>query len=208
MSAQWTFTQQFLSEVAEIARRVDAVSIDRMALALSELRKRNGRLFLLGVGGSAANASHAAGDFRKLAGIEAYSGADNTTEITARTNDQGWDHVFAEYLKSSRLGSNDAVLVFSVGGGSLEPSVSANLVYAMMYAREVGATVLAVVGRDGGFAAGAADYLVLIPAVNPNAITPHTEAFQSIVWHLLVSHPALAAAAPHWETVEPLRTAT
>jgi D-sedoheptulose 7-phosphate isomerase len=202
-----TFTQSFLSEVAEIARLLDIEAIDRMAHGLVDLRTRNGRLFLLGVGGSAANASHAAGDFRKLANIEAYCAADNVTEVTARTNDQGWENVFAESLKASRLTPRDAIMVFSVGGGSIEPSVSANLVHAMLYARSVGATIFAVVGRNGGFAAQTADHVVLIPTVNANAITPHTEAFQSVVWHLLVSHPAVAAATPHWETVEPMKAA-
>lgn len=198
------FTQAYLREVAAIAQQLDTAAIDRMAAALVQLRERNGRLFLLGVGGSAANASHATGDFRKLARIEAYCPVDNVTEVTARTNDQGWEQVFAESLKASRLGSRDAILVFSVGGGSVQPSVSANLVFAMQHARSVGATVLAIVGRNGGYAAEAADHIVLIPTVNANMITPHTEAFQAIVWHLLVSHPVLAAAAPHWETVQPL----
>jgi D-sedoheptulose 7-phosphate isomerase len=202
-----TFTRDFLREVSDIAKLLDSEAIDNMAQGLVDLRSRHGRLFLLGVGGSAANASHAAGDFRKLAHIEAYCAADNMTEVTARTNDQGWENVFAESLKSSRLSPRDAIMVFSVGGGSIEPSVSANLVHAMMHARSVGAMIFAVVGRDGGFAAQAADHVVLIPTVNPNAITPHTEAFQSIVWHLLVSHPVLAAAAPHWETVEPMKAA-
>ena len=202
-----TFTKDFLREVSEIAGRLDSEAIDRMARGLVELRNRNGRLFLLGVGGSAANASHAAGDFRKLAHIEAYCAADNITEVTARTNDQGWENVFAESLKASRLSPRDAIMVFSVGGGSIEPSVSANLVHAMQHARTIGATIFAVVGRDGGYAARSADHVVLIPTVNTNAITPHTEAFQSIVWHLLVSHPVLAAAAPHWETVEPMKAA-
>lgn len=203
-----SFTQGYLREVAEIAARLDSAAIDGMVRGLVDLRARNGRLFLLGVGGSAANASHAAGDFRKLAHIEAYCAADNMTEVTARTNDQGWENVFAESLKASRLSARDAILVFSVGGGSIEPSVSANLVHAMKHARSIGATIFAIVGRDGGFAAQSADHVVLIPTVNANAITPHTEAFQAIVWHLLVSHPDLAAAAPHWETVEPVEKAT
>ena len=200
-----TFTQGYLREVAEIAGRLDVEAIEGMARALVELRSRNGRLFIVGVGGSAANASHAAGDFRKLAHIEAYCAADNMTEVTARTNDQGWENVFAESLKASRLSPRDAVMVFSVGGGSIEPSVSANLVHAMTYARSIGSTIFAIVGRDGGFAAQTADHVVLIPTVNVSAITPHTEAFQAIVWHLLVSHPDVAASAPHWETVEPMR---
>src|SRR5688572_17832768 len=146
-----TFTQNFLREVSEIARLLDIEAVERMVHGLVDLRTRNGRLFLLGVGGSAANASHAAGDFRKLANIEAYCAADNVTEVTARTNDQGWENVFAETLKASRLSPRDAIMVFSVGGGSIEPSVSANLVHAMLYARSVGATIFAVVGRNGGF---------------------------------------------------------
>lgn len=199
-----SFTEGYLREVAEIAVRLDSAQIESMVRGLVEVRERKGRLFLLGVGGSAANASHAAGDFRKLAHIESYCCADNMTEVTARTNDQGWEYVFVESLKASRLSQRDAILVFSVGGGSIEPSVSANLVHAMKHAASVGAAIFAVVGRDGGFAAQAADHAVVIPTVNANAITPHTEAFQAVVWHLLVSHPDLAAAAPHWETVEPM----
>lgn len=200
------FTKKFLGEVAEIARSLDASAIDAMAEGLAALRGRNGRLFLLGVGGSAANASHAAGDFRKLANIEAYAATDNATEVTARTNDQGWEHVFVEYLKASRFTPRDAIMIFSVGGGSTDPSVSANLVHAVDHARNLGATVFAVVGRNGGHAGKVADHIVLVPTVNADTITPHTEAFQSVVWHLLVSHPVLATATPHWETVQPMTT--
>jgi D-sedoheptulose 7-phosphate isomerase len=200
------FTNKYLADVAEIARSLDAAAIDRMVDGLAALRDRNGRLFLLGVGGSAANASHAAGDFRKLASIEAYAATDNATEVTARTNDQGWEQVFVEYLKASRLTPRDAILVFSVGGGSVQPSVSANLVHAIEHARGLGATVFAIVGRTGGHAAEFADHVVLVPTVNVDTITPHTEAFQAVVWHLLVSHPALATATPHWESVQPMTT--
>jgi D-sedoheptulose 7-phosphate isomerase len=180
---------------------LDTDAIERLANLLAQLRARGGRLFLLGVGGSAANCSHAVNDFRKLCGIEAYAPTDNVSELTARTNDEGWASVFEAWLKVSRLQAVDIVFVFSVGGGSLEKNVSPNLVAALQYAKSVGASVAGVVGRDGGYTAKVADACVIIPTVNPEAITPHTEAFQAVVWHLLVSHPALKMAATKWESV-------
>ena len=167
---------------------------------LGALRARGGRLFLLGVGGSAANASHAVNDFRKLAGIEAYTPVDNVSELTARTNDEGWDTVFVRWLEGSRLRRNDMVFVLSVGGGSAEKNVSANLVAALAYARDIGAQIIGIVGRDGGFTAQVANECVIIPTVNPERVTPHTEAFQAVVWHLLVSHPLVKTAPTKWES--------
>ena len=171
-----------------------------MVALLADLRARGGRLFFLGVGGSAANCSHAVNDFRKLAGIEAYAPTDNVSELTARTNDEGWASVFVEWLKTSRLQAGDMLFVFSVGGGNLEKNISPNLVRAMQYARQVGAQIVGVVGRDGGYTAQVADACVIVPTVNPEAVTPHTEAFQAVVWHLLVSHPVLKAAPTKWES--------
>ena len=195
------YAQHHLDEASRILSQLDVVVIERMAGLLAELRARGGRLFFLGVGGGATNCSHAVNDFRKLAGIEAYAPTDNVSELTARTNDEGWASVFIEWLKTSRLRASDMIFVFSVGGGSLEKNVSPNLVAALQYAREVGAQVLGVVGRDGGYTAQVADACVIVPTVNPETVTPHTEAFQAVVWHLLVSHPALKAAPAKWESV-------
>ncbi len=195
------FVRQYLSEVQEIASRLDPDAIERIALTIAETRARGGRLFVLGVGGSAANASHAVNDFRKIVGLETYAPTDNVSELTARTNDEGWSTVFEAWLRTSRLRPEDCLLVLSVGGGNLEKGVSANLVSALQYARAVGAKATAIVGRDGGYAAQAADAYVLIPTVNPAHVTPHSEAFQAIVWHLLVSHPALKQAETKWESV-------
>lgn len=195
-----TFARVHLDETARIASLLDAEAIDAIATTLAHVRARGGRLFFLGVGGGAAHASHAAADFRKLAGFEAYAAADNVAELTARTNDEGWDTTFVEWLKGSRLGAADAVCVFSVGGGSVEPPISANLVKALGHAKSVGATVVGVVGRDGGYTARVADACVVVPTVNAEAVTPHTEAFQAVIWHLLVSHPALKAARGKWES--------
>ena len=195
------FSTVFLEEVAQIAQRLDVSAIDKLAASLVDLRDRDGRLFILGVGGSAANASHAVNDFRKLAGIETYSPTDNVSELTARTNDEGWPTVFVEWLRVSRLRERDAVLVFSVGGGSVERNVSPNIVSALEYAKSVGATILGIVGRDGGYTARVADACVVIPPLNPDRITPHTEAFQAVVWHLLVSHPALQKMSTRWESL-------
>ncbi len=195
------FTRRHLDETARIAQAIDVAAVEKVAALLAVVRSRGGRLFVLGVGGSAANASHLAADFRKLAGFEAYAPADNTAELTARTNDEGWQSVFAASLRASRLRADDAVLVLSVGGGSVERNISPNLVTALDFAKSVGATTLAIVGRDGGYAAAAADACVIVPTVNADVVTPHVEAFQAVVWHLLVSHPALALATPKWESM-------
>ena len=202
------FSAAFLTEVQEVARRLSAEAIESAAALLAQLRDRGGRLFILGVGGSAGNAAHAVNDFRKLAGIEAYAPTDNVSELTARTNDEGWATVFSAWLKVSRLQQRDAVLVLSVGGGNVEKNVSPNIVSALDYAKSVGASILGIVGRDGGYTGRVADVCVIIPTVHPDRITPHTEAFQAVVWHLLVSHPALQQAATKWESLEkPLRRA-
>ena len=196
-----TFSQQFLAEAAEIVRLLDVEAIEKMVRLLAETRAGGGRLFILGVGGSAANASHAVNDFRKLAGIEAYAPTDNVSELTARTNDEGWAGVFESWLRVSRLQSKDLVLVFSVGGGDLERQVSPNLVKALQYAASVGARIAGIVGRAEGYTARVADACVIVPIVNAAHITPHAEAFQAVVWHLVVSHPALKQAATKWESV-------
>jgi D-sedoheptulose 7-phosphate isomerase len=195
-----SFTTDYLDEAAQIIGRLDTAAIERTVEALAELRKRGGRLFFLGVGGSAANASHAVNDFRKIAGFEAYAPTDNVSELTARTNDEGWPEVFVNWLKGSRLTGKDMIFVLSVGGGDMERNISPNLVKAVHYAREVGAGVCGIVGRDGGYTARAADACVIVPTVNPAHVTPHAEAFQAVVWHLLVSHPALKAADTKWES--------
>jgi D-sedoheptulose 7-phosphate isomerase len=197
-----TFSEQFLGEAGAILDRIDTAAIDRAIALLSETRTRGGRLFVLGVGGSAANASHAVNDFRKITGLEAYAPTDNVSELTARTNDEGWGCVFQNWLRGSRLRPEDSVLVLSVGGGDLENQVSPNLVFALQYAREIGAKVIGIVGRDGGFTAKVADACVIIPTVNPTHVTPHSEAFQAIVWHLMVSHPDLKCAQTKWESVK------
>ena len=195
-----SYARQHLREAARIIDSIDADAIERIAEILLRVRTAGGRLFFLGVGGSAGNCSHAVNDFRKLAGFEAYAPTDNVSELTARTNDEGWDTVFAAWLAGSRLRSEDAVFVFSVGGGSLEKNISANLVRALQYARGIGAAVVGVVGRDGGYTAEMADACVIVPTVNPETVTPHSEAFQAVVWHLLVSHPSLKVVAAKWES--------
>jgi D-sedoheptulose 7-phosphate isomerase len=197
-----SFTTDYLAEATQVIARLDAAAIDRVVALLADVRQRGGRLFFLGVGGSAANASHAVNDFRKIAGFEAYAPTDNVSELTARTNDEGWEGVFANWLKGSRLTARDALVVFSVGGGDLEKNVSPNLVRALSHAKEVGAAVCGVVGRDGGYTAKVADACVIVPTVNPVHVTPHAEAFQAVVWHLLVSHPQLKAAQTKWESVK------
>ncbi|HEX7597663.1 MAG TPA: SIS domain-containing protein [Polyangia bacterium] len=194
-----TFTDQFLDEASAVIRELNRPAIDALVDALVTTRARGGRLFILGVGGSAANASHAVNDFRKLAGMEAYAPTDNVSELTARTNDEGWATIFAAWLAGSRLRPIDMILVLSVGGGDLDKNVSPNLVAALQYAKQVGATVGGIVGRDGGYTAKVADACVVVPTVNPAHITPHTEAFQAVVWHLLVTHPKLKANATKWE---------
>jgi len=195
-----THARKFFDEAVQILNRLDADAVERLASLLADLGKRGGRLFILGVGGSAGNASHAVNDFRKICGIEAYAPTDNVPELTARVNDEGWETTFERWLEVSRLGKNDMVLVFSVGGGNLEKNVSPNLVRALGLAKRVGASIGGVVGRDGGYTAQVADACVIVPTVNPEAITPHTEAFQGVVWHLLVSHPALQKSATKWES--------
>jgi len=196
-----TFTEQFLAETSEIIRRVDIGAVEAVASLLAACRASGGRLFILGVGGGAANASHAVNDFRKICGLEAYAPTDNVSELTARTNDEGWAGVFEGWLRVSRLCASDMLLIFSVGGGDLEKQVSPNLVTAIRYAKSVGARVAGIVGRDGGFTRLAADACILVPVVNPLHITPHTEAFQAVLWHLLVTHPALKTAETKWESV-------
>jgi D-sedoheptulose 7-phosphate isomerase len=202
-----SFTQQFLAEASEIIAKLDTAAIDKTVAALADIRARGGRLFVLGVGGSASNAAHAVNDFRKIAGIETYSPTDNVSELTARTNDEGWETVFAEWLKGSRLNAKDGILVFSVGGGDLERNVSPNLVRAVQHAKAVGATVCGIVGRDGGYTGKVADACVIVPTVNAQHVTPHAEAFQAVVWHLFVTHPALKAAATKWESTAPAKAA-
>jgi D-sedoheptulose 7-phosphate isomerase len=195
-----SYAKQHLDEAARVIAGLDTDVIERMVTLLADLRTRGGRLFFLGVGGSAANCSHAVNDFRKIAGIEAYTPVDNVSELTARTNDEGWESVFVNWLKGSRLQSRDMLFVLSVGGGSVDKNVSPNLVLALQYAKPLGTQIVGIVGRDGGYTAQVADACVVIPTVNPDNITPHSEAFQAVVWHLLVSHPGLKAANTKWES--------
>lgn len=197
-----SYSKQHLHETTEIIAKLDPALCEKAVDLLAAVRARGGRIFILGVGGSAANASHAVNDFRKLAGMEAYAPTDNVSELTARTNDDGWSSVFVEWLKGSRLAKNDAILVFSVGGGSREKNVSPNLVSALELAKERGSAILGIVGRDGGFTAEVADVAIVIPTVNPANVTPHTEAFQTVVWHLLISHPTLKIAETKWESLK------
>lgn len=193
------YIKKYLAEAGEILERVDHESIERVVRRLSQLKRSQGRLFFLGVGGSAANASHAVNDFRKIDGIESYAPTDNVAELTARINDDGWSGVFVEWLKTSRLTSADAVFVLSVGGGDAGRNVSPNLVAALDYARGLGVPILGIVGRDGGYTARVADACVIIPTANSETVTPHTEAFQAVIWHLLVTHPTLKSAQTKWE---------
>jgi D-sedoheptulose 7-phosphate isomerase len=195
-----SYAQQHLNEAVDILKKMDVDAIEKMADLLADIKQADGRIFFLGVGGSAGNCSHAVNDFRKIVGIESYAPTDNVSELTARTNDEGWATIFVEWLKISKLNSKDAVFVFSVGGGNLEKNISPNLVTAAQHAKSVGAKVLGVVGRDGGFTAQVADACVIVPTVNPDTITPHTEAFQAVVWHLLVSHPKLKVNQTKWES--------
>ncbi len=200
MSANYSI--QHLRETAEVVSKIDPELCERAVDLLAQVRERGGRLFILGVGGSAANASHAVNDFRKIAGLECYAPTDNVSELTARTNDEGWEGVFAEWLKGSRLNAKDALLVFSVGGGNLEKNVSPNLVRALQLAKERGSSVVGIVGRDGGYTAQVADVAIVIATVNPENTTPHAEAFQAVVWHLFVSHPKLKVAQTKWESTK------
>jgi len=195
------YSRQHLQETAAILRALDVGAIDRMVDVLAGIKAVDGRIFFIGIGGSAANCSHAVNDFRKLAGVECYTPTDNVSELTARINDEGWESTFAEWLKISRLGESDALFVLSVGGGSIEKNVSLNLVAAIRHAKSIGAKVVAILGRDGGFTATVADAAVIVPTVNPETVTPHSEAFQSVIWHLLVSHPRLKTRAPKWESM-------
>jgi D-sedoheptulose 7-phosphate isomerase len=193
------FIEQYLEETRQILERLDRTIVGRIVELLEKTRSRGGRLFVLGVGGSAANASHAVNDFRKLAGIEAYAPTDNVSELTARTNDEGWPSVFVEWLRVSRFSKKDTIFVLSVGGGDLEKNVSPNLVLALQFAKQVGGTIIGIVGRDGGYTARVADACVIVPTVNPQQVTPHAEAWQAMIWHLLVSHPRLKTAPTKWE---------
>ncbi len=201
MSENSDFVKIYLDQVVRITGMLDRAAIERMVAALAEVRAQGGRVFFLGIGGSAANCSHAVNDFRKLAGIEAYAPTDNVSELTARTNDDGWSSVFVNWLKVSRLQPADALFVLSVGGGSIEAQVSSNLVPALQYAKQVGARILGIVGRDGGYTATVAQACVVVPTVDPQTVTPHSEAFQAVIWHLLVSHPRLRAAPAKWESM-------
>jgi D-sedoheptulose 7-phosphate isomerase len=201
-AATATFTRAFLGEVKTVVDGLDVDSIENLATTLAAVRERGGRLFFLGVGGSAGNASHAVNDFRKIVGLEAYAPTDNVSELTARTNDEGWSSVFVAWLRGSRLKAIDAIFVLSVGGGDAAKNVSPNLVSALDYAKSVGATVLGIVGRDGGYTAKVADACVIVPTVNSAHVTPHSEAFQAVVWHLLVSHPELKQSPTKWESVK------
>jgi D-sedoheptulose 7-phosphate isomerase len=197
------YVTTYFGHVAEIAARLDHVAVERLVAGLAALREQGGRLFIIGVGGSAANCSHAVNDFRKLCGIEAYTPVDNVAELTARTNDEGWDTVFAAWLRTSRASSKDAVLVFSVGGGDAQRNISANIVRALEEAKLRGLKIYGVVGRDGGFTKKVGDEVVVVPTIDPKTVTPHTEAFQAVVWHCLVSHPSLAIKEAKWEGLAP-----
>jgi D-sedoheptulose 7-phosphate isomerase len=196
-----SYSSEHLQEVVEIASTIDHEQVEKLVQSLAATRSKGGRLFFLGVGGSAANASHAVNDFRKIAGFEAYAPTDNVSELTARTNDEGWDSTFVEWLKGSRLTQNDSLFILSVGGGNLKKGISTNIVKAVTYAKEIGASVVGIVSRDGGYTAQVGDAVVLIPVVNDQTITPHAEAFQAVVWHLAVSHPTLKQEQTKWESV-------
>lgn len=196
-----SYINQYLDEAVEIIERLDTSMIEKMIKLLIEVRENEGRIFFLGVGGGAGNASHAVNDFRKIAGIEAYAPTDNVSELTARTNDEGWDTVFVKWLKVSKLNAKDMIFVFSVGGGNLEKNISANIVKALEYAKSAGAKICGVVGRDGGYTSKVADACVIVPVVNKDTVTPHTESFQALVWHLLVSHPELGINEMKWEAI-------
>jgi D-sedoheptulose 7-phosphate isomerase len=196
-----SYGRRYLEEVHQVVDGLDVSEIERMVQMLVDLRDKSGRLFFLGVGGGAGNASHAVNDFRKICGIESYTPSDNVSELSARVNDDGWDTVFLNWLKGSNLRDSDGVFVFSVGGGNAEKNISVNLVHALKYAKDVGARIFGVVGRDGGYTALVADVCVIVPTVNPETITPHTEAFQSVIWHLIVTHPQMKIREMKWESV-------
>jgi len=196
-----TYIERYIAETQEIAAKLDRHAISKMIKILTKLREKGGRVFFIGMGGGAANASHAVNDFRKIAGIEAYTPVDNVSELTARSNDDGMNTIFATWLKGSRLNNDDAVFVFSVGGGNQEKNISINIVEALKYAKSVGARILGIVGRDGGYTARTADACVTIPTVSTDTVTPHTESFQAVVWHLIISHPSLRASEMKWESI-------
>jgi D-sedoheptulose 7-phosphate isomerase len=196
------YIENYLNEVAEITSRLDKAEIEKMIGVILKVKKEQGRIFMLGVGGSAGNASHAVNDFRKIAGIECYAPTDNVSELTARVNDDGWDSSFVNWLKGSRLNQKDCIFIFSVGGGNLEKNVSVNIVNSLKYAKETGSSVIGIVGKDGGYTAKVADACVIIPTVNKDTITPHSEAFQATIWHLLVTHPAIKENEMKWESVD------
>ena len=195
------YSSQHLNEAIKVIEQIDAQKIEEMVKILIKVRENDGRLFFLGVGGSAGNCSHAVNDFRKIVGIESYAPTDNVSELTARTNDEGWDSIFSEWLKTSKLKKNDCLFIFSVGGGNLEKNVSTNLIKAIDYAKEVEAKILGVVGRDGGYAYKNSNSVLIVPVVNAENITPHTEAFQAVIWHLIVSHPLLKKNQTKWESI-------
>jgi len=197
-----TYSAKYLEEAVQIIKKIDPAQIEAMAEGLALVHKNGGRLFFLGVGGSAANASHAVNDFRKICGMEAYAPTDNVSELTARINDDGWESVFTNWLKGSRLSSSDAVMIFSVGGGNAEKNISPNLVHALKFAKVTGCKIFGIVGRDGGFTAQSADHCLIVPTVNPETVTTHAEAFQAVLWHLIVSHPKLKAHEMKWESVK------
>jgi D-sedoheptulose 7-phosphate isomerase len=196
-----TYTEKHLKETSQIIKKLDNKIIENIVSLLAEIKSRGGRIFFLGVGGSAGNCSHAVNDFRKIVGIECYAPTDNVSELTARTNDEGWSTIFSEWLKISKLSDNDLLFIFSVGGGNLKKNVSINLVEALKYGKRVGSKIVGIVGRDGGYTAKVSDACLIIPTVNQKTVTPHSEAFQSIIWHLLVSHPKLKSKQTKWESL-------
>ena len=196
------YIEKYLDEVTEITSKIDRSQIEKMVEIICEVSKNNGRLFMLGVGGSAGNASHAVNDFRKIAGIESYTPTDNVSELTARVNDDGWETSFVNWLKGSRLNSSDCLFIFSVGGGNAEKNISVNIVNALKYGKEMKSSIIGIVGKDGGYTAQAADACVIIPTVNPDTITPHSEAFQGTIWHLIVTHPKIKSFEMKWESVK------
>jgi D-sedoheptulose 7-phosphate isomerase len=198
-----SYTDEYMEDVKLVASKVDRAAVEKIVDIISVIRKNQGRLFFLGVGGGAGNAGHAVNDFRKIAGIESYAPTDNVSELTARINDDGWESSFVEWLKGSRLNSKDGIFVFSVGGGNLEKNVSVNLIRALDYAKSVGSKVLGIVGRDGGYTARIADACVIIPPVNADTVTPHTESFQAVIWHLIATHPRLRFSEMKWESINP-----
>ncbi len=196
------YIKQYLGEATEVINNINVNSIEALVKNLTQLRENEGRLFFIGVGGSAGNAAHAVNDFRKIAGIEAYAPTDNVSELSARTNDNGWHTVFVDWLKGSRLNSKDAIFVLSVGGGNAEKNISSNIVHALDYAKKVGTKILGIVGKDGGYTAKLADSCVIVPTVNDATITPHAESFQAVIWHLIVSHPEMKVSEMKWESMK------